>query len=232
MNAKESEPRPVLEFHRCALAEDVGEWDLRLGEGDLALVEAPESIRISPVGDLALGLRVPHGGEVRFEGRAWTSRNAREAERCRRCVGRVYVPEERAAWLQNLDLDENIPLAQHFDPAQSRAEIARRAMEVAGELGFDDLPRMRPAVARRSTLVRAQWVRAFLPKDLRLLILERPTREADAESVDLLRQRVDRVRNGGTAVLWLDEDSAGLVDRGLRPTNHFTEFPAAMRAES
>ena len=222
----------ILEFGEVVFNSGTARFDLDLLPGDLALFELGETVPLSWLGDAALGLVTPVGGEVRFRGMAWERQPIGEAERCRRSVGRVWAPEEEATWLQNLDVDENIQLAQQFDPRQSHAEVSNRLISVAKRFGMNELPKMRPAGAKRRTLQVAQWVRAFLPKQLDLLILDMPLRGAEDEDALLLLQNVAEARARGVAVLWMEKSGTGWRDRGVEPTWHFPQCPAALLPEA
>lgn len=223
---------PTLEFSEVGLNAGLASFTLGLAPGELALFEVAEAAAARWMGDLALGLARPARGEVSFRGTAWRQMSAAEAERNRRRIGRVYVPEEGAVFLQNLDLDENIQLAQRCDFRQRPGEVAERALQVARRLGLEELPKMRPVLAKRRTLQVAQWVRAFLPKDLDLLILDAPLRGAAEEDATLLLRNVAEVRERGTAVLWVDKEGALSGEHRLEATWHFSPVPVALRQEA
>lgn len=230
MREAESPDCPViLEIREASFNAGDLRFVLSLAKGELAVFEVGESVRAGWLGDAALGLVKPMKGEVRFLGADWGDMLPGEAERRRRRrAGRVLAPEEGAVWLQNLDLDENIQLAQRMDPEQRLGEVAERALRVARRFGLDELPRMRPAAADRRTLQVAQWVRAFLPKELSLLILDRPLRGASAADAVALRENMEEARERGAAVVWVEEVGA-VWELGLEPDWHFPEFPAALR---
>jgi ABC-type branched-subunit amino acid transport system ATPase component len=221
----------ILDFCNVALNARDTRFSLSLAPGDLALFEAGETVRASWLGDAALGLLEPVHGEVRFQGVAWQGMTSRGAEQCRRTVGRVWAHEEGAAWLQNLDVDENIQLAQGFDPEQSHREILERMVQVARRFELEELPRTRPSVTKRRTLQVAQWVRAFLPKELVLLLLDLPLHGAADEDAPVLLKNVEEARKQGTAVLWVEKGSFRLREHGVVPTYDFPEFPASLRPE-
>ncbi|MEO0445912.1 MAG: hypothetical protein AAF191_07540, partial [Verrucomicrobiota bacterium] len=169
------------------------------------------------LGDIILGVTQPGKGEVTFRGKSWEARSLSEDEALRRSVGRVYARDEGARWIENLELDENVQLAQSFDPLESREHIERRARELSGELGLGELPKTRPAATEELIQQKAQWVRALLPDPLRLLILEEPLegvpKEEQRPFLDVVRQR----RKEGVAILWMEERNGRTWEEELEP---------------
>lgn len=198
--------QPVLSFEDVAAGAE-GElhvkglsFDLRAGE--LAMIWVQDGLGASLVSDLAQGLAAPTQGAVRFEGRDWAALppGAAAAERGR--IGRVF---EARGWISNLDLDENITLAQRHHTARPEPDIRAEAAEWAVGFGLPDLPTLRPVLMKRPDLKRAQWARAFLGNPP-LILLEQPTAEVYADAVSLLVKAVDRARGRGCAVLWMTAD--------------------------
>ena len=178
------------------------------------------------LGDLALGLQAPRQGRVFFGGEDWSGMDPREAERRRRRVGRVFAPRGRAAWIENLDVEENVMLAQLFNEGSTWEAVRERAEDLARRFGLDGLPTSRPSATPAPDLMAAQWVRAFLPDPLRLLILELPEAAVPEGKAGLLNGEVKRVLDEGTAVIWIDGSAAELD--GLEPDRHFGEVPEAL----
>jgi ABC-type uncharacterized transport system ATPase subunit len=220
---------PVVEFREVALNPGEARFGLVLGAGEMVLIESDEATPAGGVGDVVLGMVEPVHGEVWFRGSGWRSMDLTEAERCRRMAGRVWGPGEGAAWLQNLDVDENIQLAQRFDPGQSSRAVAERARRVAESFGLRGLPKMRPVAAKRRTLQLAQWIRALLPKDLCLLMLDQPLLGATEEDCGRFLRKVAAARSEGVAVIWIEQGDAQALGLALEPTWHFRNLPAALR---
>ena len=150
-----------------------------LNAADLMLVRVEEGLTRLPFVDVAQGLVEPESGRVMFLGEDWCAMPAgRSAER-RGKIGRVF---ESHAWISNLDVDENVTLAQRHHTLRPEGEIAAEADALAAQFGLRELPHVRPAVVRRADLRRAEWVRAFLGEP-RLIILENPTRDVPADAL-------------------------------------------------
>jgi ABC-type ATPase involved in cell division len=214
---------PLLTFQHVTLEAgapyDAGLRDvsLALAPGELALVRLPYGTTVTPLADLACGVIDPEQGEVAFQGESWNGQGAdREATR-RGLIGRVF---ERAGWLSNLDVDENITLARRYHERWEPAEALRQAQDLALRLGMSGVPAGRPALVPRGELLRAQWVRALLGEPV-LLLLERPVRDLPPAWVAPLVTEVQRRRAAGVAVLWLTDDHERLDPAALTPTLKF-----------
>jgi ABC-type ATPase involved in cell division len=213
----------VLEFHNVAVEPqppyDAGleQTTFSLGPGELALVRVDEGAPHTPLGDVAQGLVGLSDGKVLFEGRNWSGLNGDELVAARARTGRVF---EGAGWVSNLDVDENIQLAQMCHTQRTPDEIQADIMELAKAFEMDELPRIRPAVTPRTVLRRAQWVRAFLSQPM-MLVLERPTREMPDAWSDVLLKQVRASRARGAAVLWITDERYEWTHDGIKPTLKF-----------
>ncbi|HMP77013.1 MAG TPA: organic solvent ABC transporter ATP-binding protein [Kiritimatiellia bacterium] len=188
---------------------------LSLSPGELFLVRVPDGAPITPLADAACGMLVPEAGAVLFDGREWASCSADEAAAARGRIGRVF---ERAGWLSNLDVDENITLAQRYHLRRTPEETLEEARALARELGMSGIPAGRPAFVERELLLRAQWIRALMGKPA-LVLLERPGRDMSANEVAPLVSAVNKRReHDGTAVLWLTDAHERVADSALRAT--------------
>ena len=154
-----------------------------------------------PLADAAQGLIELKDGEVFYEATDWNHMKADEVSRHRSRMGRVF---ESYGWISNLDVDENITLAQRSHTQRSEAEIQEEARRLALDFQIDEIPRVRPIMVARAVLRRAQWVRAFMGQP-KLIILERPAREMPNPYSDLLLKKVEVFRLQGTAFLWLTD---------------------------
>lgn len=211
----------VLEFSSVSLAERAPyENGLRavsftLEPGDLLLVQLPEGYPLSPLADVASGLVEPDEGVIRFLGKSWAEGYEADRASARGRIGRVF---ERAGWLSNLDIDENITLAQRYHTRRDPAEILAEAQTLARELGLGEIPAGRPAHQDRAVLLAAQWVRALVAHP-RLLLLERPVRDLpDADVESFVRAILRRREQDGLAVVWLTDSHERVADSALRPT--------------
>ena len=205
-------PTSILCFDRVSLAaqlpyaHDLTEVSFELGAGELGLVLVPPHAEGLPLADLAAGLVGPDSGIVKFEDTDWEEMAADAAAAARGWIGRVF---EVRGWISNLDVDENITLAQRHHTTRPIGEIEAEALALAQQFGFADLPRMRPALLRAGELRRAAWIRALLgaPK---LILLEYPLRDIPTTEAVKLLTVVQTARARGAAALWLAESFQGL----------------------
>lgn len=187
---------------------------LALRPGELCLVRVEGDAPRLPLADAACGLVDPDRGAVRFGGADWCQMGFAEACRARGRIGRVF---EGAGWVANLDVDENIVLAQRHHTRRPESELVREAEGLARAFGLPGLPRTRPAQTSRQDLARAGLVRAFMGGP-RLLLLEQPEAGAFPDVMPALADAVRVARRTGAAVLWLTSNAEVWRDPGLGPT--------------
>ncbi|WP_418317111.1 ATP-binding cassette domain-containing protein [Piscinibacter sakaiensis] len=211
----------ILEFRQLAAAGghlyDTALWqiNLRLARGELALVHLESGHLRTPLADAAQGLVEPLEGDVRFFGESWSGMSFSDRLAARSRIGRVF---EEPGWISELDMDENITLAQqHHHPDRSLASIRDEAAELARRFSLPGLPLGKPSAMRAPDLRRAACVRAFLGKP-ELLILERPTTGIHPEIMPALIASVRAARERGAAVLWTTDNPAELHDPAIRAT--------------
>jgi phospholipid/cholesterol/gamma-HCH transport system ATP-binding protein len=211
---------PLLQFKQVTVESsgkyDSGIWDIEfaLAAGDLMLVLLEKERRHLPLVDAAEGLAWPAQGSVLFEGEDWRGMSADRAASVRGNIGRVF---EDGGWVNDLDVDQNISLAQQHHTHRPAEEIENEAAKLARMFGLPGLPRGRPAKLRRQDLRKAACVRAFLGQP-RLLLLENPTREIYVDSMTPLVNLVRGARQRGAAVLWTTDEMEVWNDSGLRAT--------------
>ena len=221
-----AESKAILELTGVTVESDpvydspVWNASLRLGVGELALVRLERGAVRLPLADAAEGLAEPHDGTVTFLGKVWRDVPEREASALRGRIGRVFDAVgggTGTGWVSNLDVDENVVLAERHHTRRPSAEIEAEAAKLARMFGLPGLPRGRPGQTRVPDLQRASCVRAFLGTP-DLLLLERPAQGVYPEIMPPLINAVRSARNRGAAVLWLTDTPAVWNDRGIRPT--------------
>ena len=202
----------ILRFENVSLtaqppyALDVTEISLELNAGELGLVLTGASTEGLPLADLASGLVAPNAGQVRFQDQDWQACHPDTAANARGRIGRIF---EKRGWISNLDMDENITLAQRHHTTRPVAEIEAEALALAKQFGFEDLPRARPAVLRAGELRRSAWIRALVGSPM-LALLEHPLRDLPAQAAAPLVAAVQAAAARGAAVLWIAESFQGL----------------------
>ena len=202
----------ILEFDRVTLGPTwpydtaLEQVSFGLRPGELTLLTLQIGHVRSPFADLTQGLIHPGsgGGEIRCNGHSWRGMSAVEMGRQRSRIGRVF---DVGGWISNLDVDENVLLAQRHHNTAPAAALIERAHRLAESFGLPRVPNCRPAEASQHELRVSQWIRALLV-DMNLLVLERPTRDVKPECVQPFMDEITRARARGTAVLWITTDGA------------------------
>ncbi len=210
-----STPPPVLQLESVSFdaLSQRDPFNLELHAGQLAYLSG------FSFGLPLMGIRPVSSGVVRFQGRTWDSRSVARVEADLRRIGTVVNPRSHPSriWIGNLDIDENVVLAPQFDPKKEHARILGRAAELARAFGLKEgLPATRPPETARREAILSQWVRAFLPDPLDLLILENPVEFADGEGVAAFVAEVKRALDAGAAAVWIDESPPDFSKLGLR----------------
>jgi phospholipid/cholesterol/gamma-HCH transport system ATP-binding protein len=199
---------PILNFAevtiRSSLQYETGLSDasFALSPGDLLLVRIERENERLPLADAAQGLLGGDQGTISFLGEDWRELSADRAAAQRGKIGRLFDDE---GWISDLDVDENILLAQLHHTDRSEAEIMDEALTLARVFGLPGLPRGRPGEARRWDLRKAACIRAFLGRPT-LIIIEQPIRGVYADVTAPLLNAVQSARRRAAAVLWMVTD--------------------------
>lgn len=199
----------VLEFDQVTVPREayydmgLNNCSFKLHAAELIAVHTSKELVHSPLSAAALGLIETIAGTVRFCGEDWRLLPPRRPAALRSKVGRVFAED---GWISNLDVDENLILAQYYHTARAREEILNEALEIARRLGLSEIPEGRSSGLRRATLRVLEWVRALLGEKV-LLILEHPVNRVPRSFLWPLLGEVARARKRGVAVLWITGDT-------------------------
>ncbi len=151
------------------------------------------------------GLDEPFAGEVRYLGRTWNERSGFEQAQARGSLGWIPAPD-RAGWVSNLDLDENVILPARATRRRTEEEARGIADRLARQFGLPGVDRGRPAWASEIALRRLAWVRALLAAPDVLLADRVAAGEDDPDALAALVAEMDRVRRQGMGVLWIEPE--------------------------
>ena len=201
---------------------------LRLRRGELALVLLEQGAWDHPLPDVISGLLPVVSGEVTVFGDSWVGMGPDRQAHARSRIGRVF---ERRGWMSNLDVDENITLAQRHHTMRPVDEILAEAENLARMVNVPRLPAGRPASVEREQLRRCEWVRAALGSPW-LMLLERPGQDLARGWRIPCAALVNHLRVSGTAVLWLCEDEEEWNDKSLNPSLKLRAEANTLKAES
>jgi phospholipid/cholesterol/gamma-HCH transport system ATP-binding protein len=206
---------------------ETGLWNssFEFSQGELLLVRIERENERLPLADVTEGLVSPDRGSVTFLGEDWQSMSADYAAAQRGRIGRLFEDE---GWISNLDVDQNITLAQRHHTRRSEQDIIDEALQLARVFGLPGLPRGRPEAMRRWDLRKAACIRAFLGQPV-LLILEQPERGVYADLMAPLINAVRSARRRGAAVLWMVTDPKIWNHSGIHPTKRARMFGSELR---
>lgn len=200
----------------------------RLDAGEIALVEVEESHEHLLLADVAEGLIPPDKGRVAFMGDPWDSMGAQQQSARRGRIHRVFQGD---GWISNLDIMENICLAECHHTRRPEAEIAAEALALARRFGLSEIPSTRSARVPLATLRKLEWVRALLGQP-DLVLLERPLLGALRADAPLLIEAVAEEARRGAAVLWITDESCVCAYRQFERLKRFRMEGERLRPSS
>jgi phospholipid/cholesterol/gamma-HCH transport system ATP-binding protein len=207
---------------------EAGLWNssFECNPGELLLVRIERENERLPLADATEGLAVPAKGTVTFLGEDWQGMAADHAAAQRGKIGRLFEDE---GWVSDLDVDDNIMLAQRHHTRRSEQEIMDEALKLARAFGLPGLPRGRPGSMRRWDLRKAACIRAFLGQPA-FMILEQPERGVYADLMAPLVSAVQSARKRGGAVLWTVTDPKIWNHPALHATARARMFGSQLQA--
>jgi len=224
---------PILDYDNVTLVggrvydSGVSGVSLAVGAGELAMVLLERERTHLPLADLAVGILTPDEGKVRFQGCDWSATRPDAAAELRGSIGRVF---EGNPWIDGVEMDQNIMLAQMHHTNRSEEDMTREAEALSRVFDLPGLPLHLPSTVRGKDLARAACVRAFMGRP-DLLLLERPTTGVYPELLPSLLNKLHAERDRGMAVLWLTDNSDIWDNAGVRPTLRCQMYGARMRVD-
>jgi general nucleoside transport system ATP-binding protein len=152
-----------------------------------------------------IGLRRPSGGRVRLgdlDTTGWPPRAMSEA-------GVAFVPADRQRFglVLSFPIADNLVLTSYYRPPFARGLLRNdAAIRSAAEKSVADFDvRTRSAEARTGTLSGGNQQKVVIARefgrDLKLLILDQPTRGLDVGSIEFIHRQTIAKRDAGTAIL-------------------------------
>jgi len=227
-----SAPLPILSFSEVTIESsphyETGLWNssFELNQGELLLVRLERENERLALADATEGLVPPTQGIVMFFGEDWQRMSADRASAQRGKIGRLFGDE---GWVSDLDVDQNIMLAQRHHTTRSEKDIVEEALKLARVFGLPGLPRGRPESMRQWDLRKAACIRAFLGQPA-FIILEQSVRGVYADLTAPLVNAVQSARKRGAAVLWTVTDPKLWNHSGLHATKRARMFGSQLQA--
>jgi ABC-type branched-subunit amino acid transport system ATPase component len=188
-----------------------------LGRGDILLIKVEEGREHTPLADAAQGLVTPISGRVSFMGEDWQAMRARRQSVQRGKTRRVF---EHYGWIANLNVMENICLAESHHSGRRTADIQAEALLLARQCGLGEIPEARSSGIHSMVLRKLEWVRAFIGTP-DLIILERPMHKAPRADMNRLVELVCEASRNGAAVIWLTDEDRVWNCTGLGPVRRY-----------
>lgn len=198
---------PILEFSDVTITAAVREHaglshvSMRFLPGTLTIIQLEPGNEQLPLADLATGLLDPAEGRVLFQGEAWNAMPPEQVLQRRAQIGRVF---DGHGWISNLNVNENVTLAQRHHTKRPDTEIMTEAEALARAFGLNELPKIRPALVAPQDLRRAEWIRGFLGRPS-LILLERPMQGVPPEYLPHLLDAVQKACARKATVVWLTD---------------------------
>jgi len=216
-----NDDRTILAFDAVTTAADVL-YDARiigatfaLRAGELALIRFDPHAPRSPLPDAAMGLAELSGGAVQILGQSWEALSPRASCRLRGRIGRLFGMQD--AWVDHLDIDENVTLRLRHHTRRRLSVIDREANELSRAFGLPGLPTIRPATAEPRDLQRAACARMLMGSP-QLLIIDEPASGLYSDVLAALMREVAVARRRHVAVLWISADPIVWTDDSIAPT--------------
>jgi len=228
--------KAILEFKDVTLhagslrTTGIREVTFSLGRGDIALVEVEEGREHIPLAPLAQGLLTPDSGQVYFGGECWEAMGPGQQSMMRGRIRRVF---EHYGWVTNLDVMENMCLAESHNTERPLEDIQQEIRALGRRFGIEEIPEARPTRVHSLVLRKLEWVRAFLGAP-DLIILERPFWGAPKADAARLVEAVCEAAKRGVSVLWIADDLKVFDCRGneMACVRRFRMQGDTMRAEA
>jgi phospholipid/cholesterol/gamma-HCH transport system ATP-binding protein len=213
----------ILEFREVTIragalqATGIGEATFSLGRGEMAVIMVEEGREALPLAPLAQGLLTPDAGTVYFNGEDWETAGPGKQSLMRGRIRRVF---EHYGWVANLDMMENLTLAECHHTQRPLEEIKQEVCGLARRFGLGGVPEARPTRVHPMILRKLEWVRAFVGTP-DLIILERPLAGAPKADAPLLLSAVGEAAKRGVAVIWICDELRVMECPELAGARHF-----------
>jgi simple sugar transport system ATP-binding protein len=207
----ESHPADVrLEVHGLTVRDDRGTdavrgVDFEIRSGEIFGIAGVAGNGQDELVEAIVGLRKPTAGSVILDGRDVTNASTREMTN----LGTGYVPADRHRFglVLSFTVADNLVLTDYYRPPYARGMIRNEdAIEERGAVAIKEYDVRAPSASvLAGTLSGGNQQKVVVAReldgDLRLLVLDQPTRGLDVGSIEFIHRQAIKKRDAGTAVL-------------------------------
>jgi ABC-type uncharacterized transport system ATPase subunit len=235
----ESHPGPaVLSVRDLAVRDDRGHEavrgvDLDVRSGEIVGIAGVAGNGQGELVEAIVGLRRPTSGRIHLDADDVTGRSPRALNE----LGVGYVPADRQRYgvVLSFPCSDNLILTRYYRPPYARGwrrdEAAIEAFAEATVAQFD--VRTPSPQARVSTLSGGNQQKLIVARefsrDLRLLVLDQPTRGLDVGSIEFIHRQIIAKRDAGAAVLLVSAELDEVLELSDRVAVMFRGRFVAMR---
>jgi general nucleoside transport system ATP-binding protein len=201
---------PALHVEGLVVKDDRGQEvvhgiDLEVRKGEILGIAGVAGNGQDELVEALVGLRKPAAGRVRLDGRDITGQGPRSVY----AAGLAYVPADRHRFglVLPFSIADNLVLTSYHKPPYARGILRDdAAIRETAEKRIKEFDIRTPSAgARTSTLSGGNQQKVVVARefarDLRLLVLDQPTRGLDVGSIEFIHRQAIAKRDAGTAIL-------------------------------
>ena len=192
----------------------------KVQRGEVLAVAGVQGNGQSELAEVILGLRTPDSGTLTLEGRDITRANPRKSLHS----GVGFVPEDRMTdgMVSSFSIADNLVLDQFnapefaWGPSRKLGAVARNARAKQEEYDIRLTSITDPISSLSGGNQQKVVVAREMSRELKLLVVNQPTRGVDVGSIEFIHRRIVDVRDQGCAVLLISselDEVVALADR-------------------
>ena len=192
----------------------------KVQRGEILAVAGVQGNGQSELAEVILGLRTPDSGTITLEGKDITCANPRKSLNS----GVGFVPEDRMTdgMVSSFSIADNLVLDQFnapefaWGPSRKLGAVARNARAKQEEYDIRLTSITDPISSLSGGNQQKVVVAREMSRELKLLVVNQPTRGVDVGSIEFIHRRIVEVRDQGCAVLLISselDEVVALADR-------------------
>ena len=186
--------------------------DFHIDPGEFAVVMGQSGCGKSTLLYCISGMDQPTDGTVRFQGRSLSQLSQREMEKLR--LNKMGFVFQKANFLKNLSIEDNIVFPAFQAGKKSRKEIVEEAGELMGRMGITGIAGHDIRIVSGGQLQRAAICRAMINHP-DILLGDEPTGALNSSATREVMDLMNEINRQGTTILLVTHDArmAGRADR-------------------